>query len=167
MTPAASTTPTTRRARGPDALFIAHSPATWPDADFYRPRLSVDGRKYPHCSRRTRFIRSEGRMINLHPWNRGLRGREPVLAQPYIQLRPRNSELPRGLGLVPFDFAHHPLDRAALEGFDIRGVGRRRRHRPERQIAAVDHAVFADDRRALENIPELPDVAGPFVVEEC
>ena len=54
----------------------------------HRPRLSVDGRKHAHCSRRIRFIRFDRRMTSL-PHHTALLGDYAVAAcsSPYLRTR--------------------------------------------------------------------------------
>ena len=119
---AARTTPITRTMRGPNALFMADS-ARQQSSQPHRPRLSVDGRKGSHCSRRIRFIRFDRCMTS--PPDHKLRGGsllESVLADPLVDLRARQPKPPRGFRFVSSAFLQDLGNRGAFDDAQIGGV---------------------------------------------
>jgi hypothetical protein len=93
----------------------------------HRPRWSVEGRKGPHCSRRIRFIRFDWRMMNLHTHDTGSRLRsgrflESVLADPQVELRPRQPKPPRGFRFVSSAVLQDLGNRGAFDDAQISRV---------------------------------------------
>src|ERR1043166_5998082 len=93
-------------------------------------------------------------------------GLESVLAQPAVQLHSGNPQFLRGPHLVAVRLLHDPLDGPPLHVFEIGAVDPRRRRRPQREIVATNHSVLAHDRRSLDDVPQLADVARPVVVQQ-
>ena len=94
----------------------------------HRPRLSVDGRKHAHCSRRIRFIRFDRRMTSPpspHGTAWRLRGGsllESVLADAPVELRARQPKPPRGFRFVSSAFLQDLGNRGAFECAQVSGV---------------------------------------------
>src|SRR5229473_3563189 len=92
---------------------------------------------------------------------------ELVLTQAHVELRPREAETVGGSGLVAASFLHHPGNRLALDGREVRR--RRSAHRvvrAQREMPCGDQAAFGQNNRPLERIAELTDVAGPAVMQQ-
>src|SRR5947207_2314657 len=81
------------------------------------------------------------------------------------------SEKPRGLGAISFRLGQRLLDHLTARGVDrlmIRGRARRGGlgGTTERKFAEIELRAGTEDDRALDNIAELADVAGPVVGRE-
>src|SRR5262249_49400311 len=93
-------------------------------------------------------------------------GAQAVLAEAPVQLRAGDPEPSRCQRLVPFGIEHHALDGLAFDRAKIVGVGWSRSRSSGNiggQVVNVDPAVLAQDRRALDDVAELPNVARPAV----
>src|ERR1700681_4506106 len=126
------------------------------------PCARADARNCWRFGRRSRATLGERGLIEL------------VLSQPHVQLRAGQSQTFGGPGLVTAGVAHHLLDRLALA--DVQIVGVRYGGGPlavgggtlavQRQVLGGNQGSLAQDRRALERVAKLPDVARPVVPQE-
>ncbi len=116
----------TRRVKTDAVRVHARSSTELHRAEPHRPRLSVAGRKCPHCSRMIRFIRFDWRMMNLpHGIGSRLRGGrflEPVLADPQVKLRARQPKPTRGFRFVSPAFLQDLGNRGVFECAQLSGV---------------------------------------------
>src|SRR4030095_16820106 len=85
---------------------------------------------------------------------------EPVLPEPAVQLRARDAELFGGPHLVAASFAHGLSNGLSLEDAEIGaaqqgGIFSDR----QREVLGVDEPPVAHDRRFLEHVSQLADIA--------
>jgi hypothetical protein len=92
---------------------------------------------------------------------------DPVFLQAHVELAARQAETVGRTRLVPPAFVQHLRDGLALDRAQIgRCRARRFVHGAKRQVLGADQTALAENRRAFENIPELPDVAWPVITEQ-
>src|SRR4029453_1740033 len=93
---------------------------------------------------------------------------EPVLPNPKMELRAGQPQSPRRFRLVTPALAQDLRDRGA---FDAPQLGRVLASLAgaclQGEVARVDEPAFTENRRALEDISKLSNVAGPFVLKQC
>jgi hypothetical protein len=83
---------------------------------------------------------------------------ETVVAQPHVQLCARDARAAAPPSICPLDFSHHAVNGPALDRIEVVVVLGRLRRAAQREMIRANDAVFARNRRALDNVVQFPNV---------